>query len=565
MNRMRAALCAVFLVLACLLNHAVVASAAMPVPPSGLSFHRYDAAVTPLLADAPASAQPMAIGGLAEGGDTFSLQVGLNPWAGRVDIYFGAQILSLGPEIYLFVQDGSLKPLSQVGLLPWKVGIMANVSESLLGGSIPASALPPGVYRLFLAVTPKGSMNAMALWQADFQVGQWSEEQIEEKIMASFGEDGGFSAIALAADQGYSVTQIVCAGMTGRLASTGAITTYLGFAEPPEYAASNMLITGPQPMAQGDGQKWNLSEFVKEFKENTSGTNNPEGKSIIFILVELLSVGYSPGQIIEGIFLQNVVFESIQTEFGENTLGFPDFYITDENGQRLAPAFHPRRILESLKATLGGKTSLRLVDGKAEWSYTLNVTEGRKQCATDEFVLAMNFGEGWGRSFLCSDPCQGKHTFTKTGIHKVYAKVGCLSIAPLDFQMPAPSTVTFKSTSNTLPVEVKEEAGCPVGYWDVKMDWSEGWFEPGDEEWEFKEDGTWLKWLCYGGCEGIWRFEGDTLVMESTQSNCPHPNCLHVINQINPDCTYMEGDFKWKMPDGTWHVDTWTATKRVED
>ena len=99
---------------------------------------------------------------------------------------------------------------------------------------------------MFFAVTPKGSINAMDLWQRDFSVGWWEEQEVQDKIMASFGEDGGFYAIALAADKGYSANQIVCAVMSGRLASSGVIATSSGPAEPPDYPPSNILITGPE-------------------------------------------------------------------------------------------------------------------------------------------------------------------------------------------------------------------------------------------------------------------------------------------------------------------------------
>jgi len=37
---------------------------------------------------------------------------------------------------------------------------------------VPTAALPPGGYKLFLGVTPDGAVDAMCLWEADFQIVQ---------------------------------------------------------------------------------------------------------------------------------------------------------------------------------------------------------------------------------------------------------------------------------------------------------------------------------------------------------------------------------------------------------
>jgi hypothetical protein len=245
-----------------------------------------------------------------------------------------------------------------------------------------------------------------------------------------------------------------------------------------------------------------------------------------------------------------------------------DFYVTDDQGRRVVPAGPPRRILNDLKVSLKGDTSLTLDAGEAEGSWQVSIDKrGKEVCEHNHFVYIMNFGEGWvgpvqesGLSFTAN------HTFTKPGTYQVYAKVGCQFLkSPGDIDAHD-FLVMFNRLSNTVPVEVKVEAGCPVGYWDVKMDWSDGMFEPCDEEWEFMEDGTYHKWRgCTGGFDGTWSLDGDTLTMISTQTECPYPKCQFVVQQINETCTYIEGLHTMTVSGSLPITDHWTATKRVEE
>ena len=469
MKRMPAALFVMSFVLGSIVNHVVVASASMPVPTS-VSFHKYDAEATPFLSEDPASAQPVAIGNLAEVAIHLPSRSDSNAWAGPVDIYFGVQILPLGSEIYLFLQDRSLKPLSEAGLLPWKTEVTAPATETLLGGNIPASALPPGVYRLLLGVTPSGSMNAMELWQADFLVGWWQEQEIQDKIMASFGEEGGFCAIALAADKGYSVNQIVCAATSDRLSSSGSIATYSGLAEPSVNPPFNILTGDAQFMMLEGKKRIVLSELLSNAK-----AKSPQGEAVFLALLDLLNMGYSPEQAFEGILSGDVIVELASITFGSNDPEIvKETYITDAKGERVVPAFPQRPIISNLASSLQGDTSLTLEEGEAEGSWTVKV-KNPKVCVSGHFAYAMNWGEGWENFFQEAQEAgpsfTASHKFTKEGYYQIRAVVGCQRWG--SGSTPVSNVyLKDKTVSPTLVVEVKESApNFPYSLVDIKLKW----------------------------------------------------------------------------------------------
>jgi mono/diheme cytochrome c family protein len=124
---------------------------------------------------------PLAVGAVAEGGDTFTIQVSFGSFAGPVDIYF-AYAASTDPDmLYLMKSDYTIQQfsLSQVsdalyngGALPagfeaWKKSIAGPVNE-ILFKDIPVSALPAGEYDVYIMVTQAGNLSNYYLWGTSF-------------------------------------------------------------------------------------------------------------------------------------------------------------------------------------------------------------------------------------------------------------------------------------------------------------------------------------------------------------------------------------------------------------
>ena len=131
----------------------------------------------------------MTVGEVAEGGDTFNLHIGLHECDDPVDVYLGLQASFVPGELFMFASDGGLYSVSQAGLLPWKVGISVPVEENFFEGGIPVAALPLGVYTLYLAVTPAGSLEAFYLWMTSFLVPGLSLQEVEAGMIGTLGPD----------------------------------------------------------------------------------------------------------------------------------------------------------------------------------------------------------------------------------------------------------------------------------------------------------------------------------------------------------------------------------------
>ena len=159
-----------FLILVLLIMPCITFAKTMPVPTGQQSFS-YSPAALPILPINSldfTQATPIGVGSVATGGDTISIQVGLNQFAGPVDIYLGIYAPAIDPNIWIIKPDLSLQPVSD-GLVPWKAGTTGPINESLYG-DILASGLPQGIYYLYLAVTPAGSIERFFLWETYFTI-----------------------------------------------------------------------------------------------------------------------------------------------------------------------------------------------------------------------------------------------------------------------------------------------------------------------------------------------------------------------------------------------------------
>jgi hypothetical protein len=130
-------------------------SALISLPGSQQSFI-YPPSVAPVLHTMPSQAQPIGVGSVATGGDTLSLEIGLNQFSGPVDIYLAIAAPDLVPDLYIIKPDLALQPVS-MGLEPWRATTSGPVNEKLYG-DISISSLPPATYYLYIAVTPAGSL-----------------------------------------------------------------------------------------------------------------------------------------------------------------------------------------------------------------------------------------------------------------------------------------------------------------------------------------------------------------------------------------------------------------------
>lgn len=145
---------------------ASAANGIIPLPQSRETFV-YSAVASPVEAKVPSEAKPAGIGPLAEGGDTFSLQVAIGPFARPVDMYLtllspdekGAHVLTLN-------QDNTFKPFS-ISSKPWRSDVM-SADEVVM--RIPVSSLASGPYVLMFAVMPAGVQDRYYLWTVPFLV-----------------------------------------------------------------------------------------------------------------------------------------------------------------------------------------------------------------------------------------------------------------------------------------------------------------------------------------------------------------------------------------------------------
>lgn len=85
-----------------------------------------------------------------------------------MDICFAIYAPSIGPDIFLIKSDLSYQP-SSAGLEAWRRNTAGPINETLFG-DVPISGLPPGIYSLYLAVTPAGSLESYYLWETNFSI-----------------------------------------------------------------------------------------------------------------------------------------------------------------------------------------------------------------------------------------------------------------------------------------------------------------------------------------------------------------------------------------------------------
>lgn len=139
------------------------ASAVIPLP-TGTDIFTYPPTAVPLNSINPSLARPIGVGSVATGGNTLSLQVGLNQLEGAGDVYLAIYAPSLNPEIHVINPDLTLQPVS-MGLVPWRANTTGPINEDLYGT---ISGLPAATYYLYAVVTNAGSLTTRYLWKTSF-------------------------------------------------------------------------------------------------------------------------------------------------------------------------------------------------------------------------------------------------------------------------------------------------------------------------------------------------------------------------------------------------------------
>lgn len=154
-----------------------------------------------------------------------------------------------------------------------------------------------------------------------------SVNELTSKLVAAYGGDGGTDAVLLALDRGYSLQQIVDAGMAGLLSSSGVVTDSGGATVAPDNApVGNISRSSNDLGATSDVAA--IRNWLKT-KAAEGGYGNAEGIGTIFLIAMVLD-GYDYEQIYEA-FLFGYSFA--------RTCQNGRYYVTivDESGNAVNP------------------------------------------------------------------------------------------------------------------------------------------------------------------------------------------------------------------------------------
>jgi hypothetical protein len=122
--------------------------------PAGQEAWSYSPVESPMKQPDPADCRPFAIGDVSSG--NVNLQIGLPPFSGGVDIYLALQSDAVDPNTLYMIDDCNVVQPASTVLPPWKTSVSFTDIDESLWGDIPLSALPSGLYNLYIAVTPTG-------------------------------------------------------------------------------------------------------------------------------------------------------------------------------------------------------------------------------------------------------------------------------------------------------------------------------------------------------------------------------------------------------------------------
>ena len=150
--------------------------------PAGQQAFKYSPVTFPVYSSEPFLSMPVGVGSVASGGDRLTIQVGLNPFSGSVDIYGAFQVSTSPDYIHVLSSDNTrfqvftveqiLNALSSGvpphGAEPWKESVTESVSEQIF--DLPVLSIPSGAYNIYILVTPSGFLNPYYLWETFFVI-----------------------------------------------------------------------------------------------------------------------------------------------------------------------------------------------------------------------------------------------------------------------------------------------------------------------------------------------------------------------------------------------------------
>ncbi len=150
----------------------------MPLP-AGRQIFSYLPAASAVRDTEPSKAKPVGVGPVAEQGDRLSIGLGLESFAGPVDIYGAFRSSSSPGTINVVNPDLSFKSFSfgeiaaavtsgrlPEGALPLRKAVSSSLEDALF--DMPLSAIPAGTYAVYLLVTPAGNPQLFYLWTTYF-------------------------------------------------------------------------------------------------------------------------------------------------------------------------------------------------------------------------------------------------------------------------------------------------------------------------------------------------------------------------------------------------------------
>ncbi len=172
-----------FCAIHCFTGTITVNAPSLPVP-MGRHTIEFPAVSTPVVSAIRDESRPIAIGPIATGGSTITIQVGIEQYAVPVDMYAAFSTSTDPSTIVNIMPNHTLQRLSLVevaaalatgqppaGAVAWMSDVSTQVNTILFAG-LPASGIPPGKYIAYLLVIPHGGGFAnFDLYRTDFTVG----------------------------------------------------------------------------------------------------------------------------------------------------------------------------------------------------------------------------------------------------------------------------------------------------------------------------------------------------------------------------------------------------------
>ncbi|MFI5294658.1 MAG: CHRD domain-containing protein [Thermodesulfovibrionales bacterium] len=157
-----------------------------PTLPMPLGRHttEFPAFPAPALSTIRDDSRPIAVGQIATGGSTLTVQVGIEQYAVAVDMFLAFLVSNDPRTIVNVMPDHSFQrfPRADIGtalatgqppsgMVPWMSNVTAPVNATIFADR-PVSGIPPGKYTVFLLVAPHGGgLTNFDLYRTDFTIG----------------------------------------------------------------------------------------------------------------------------------------------------------------------------------------------------------------------------------------------------------------------------------------------------------------------------------------------------------------------------------------------------------